>query len=136
METMDREVTQTAPAGPACEAPDLDAADAVVVARGVTREYGEGDAAVHALRGVDVDMARGHLTAIMGPSGSGKSTLMHILAGLDEPTSGTVRRRRHRDHEPQGARAHAAAPRQDRLHLPDLQPAAHPDGAGEHRAAA
>ena len=90
METMDTEATQTAPAGPACEAPDLDAADAVVVARGVTREYGEGDAAVHALRGVDVDLARGHLTAIMGPSGSGKSTLMHILAGLDEPTSGTV----------------------------------------------
>ena len=79
------------PDGPSCEAPDMpEGADAVVVARGVTRQYGEGDAAVHALQGVDVDLARGQLTAIMGPSGSGKSTLMHILAGLDEPTSGTV----------------------------------------------
>jgi putative ABC transport system ATP-binding protein len=80
------------PASPAlaCAAPDLAAGDAVVQGRGITREYGEGDAAVHALRGVDVDLARGHLTAIMGPSGSGKSTLMHILAGLDEPTEGTV----------------------------------------------
>ena len=80
-----------ASAGPACETPIMpDGADAVVQGRGITREYGQGDAAVHALNGVDVDLARGHLTAIMGPSGSGKSTLMHILAGLDEPTAGTV----------------------------------------------
>ncbi len=59
-------------------------------AREVTRRYGEGDAAVHALRGVSMDVERGRLTAIMGPSGSGKSTLMHILAGLDRPTSGDV----------------------------------------------
>jgi putative ABC transport system ATP-binding protein len=79
------------PEGPVCETPEKPVGgDAVVVARGITREYGEGDAAVHALRGVDVDLARGQLTAIMGPSGSGKSTLMHILAGLDEPTAGTV----------------------------------------------
>ena len=79
------------PDGPSCEAPGaVDAVDAVVVARGITRQYGEGDAAVHALQGIDVDLARGRLTAIMGPSGSGKSTLMHILAGLDEPTAGTV----------------------------------------------
>jgi putative ABC transport system ATP-binding protein len=64
--------------------------DAVVVARGLTRRYGEGDAAVYALREVDVDIRRGELTAVMGPSGSGKSTLMHCLAGLDQPTSGTV----------------------------------------------
>jgi putative ABC transport system ATP-binding protein len=62
----------------------------VVSARGVTRRYGEADTAVDALRGVDLDIARGELTAVMGPSGSGKSTLMHILAGLDQPTSGSV----------------------------------------------
>jgi putative ABC transport system ATP-binding protein len=61
-----------------------------VRAREVTRRYGEGDAAVAALRGVSLDVGRGELTAIMGPSGSGKSTLMHILAGLDRPTSGDV----------------------------------------------
>ncbi|HXG75195.1 MAG TPA: ABC transporter ATP-binding protein [Gaiellaceae bacterium] len=63
---------------------------AVVVARDVRRRYGEGETAVDALRGVSVDIERGRLTAVMGPSGSGKSTLMHILAGLDKPTSGTV----------------------------------------------
>jgi len=63
---------------------------AVVVAQDVTRRYGEGETAVDALRGVSVDIAPGKATAVMGPSGSGKSTLMHILAGLDKPTSGTV----------------------------------------------
>jgi putative ABC transport system ATP-binding protein len=62
----------------------------VVVAHDVTRRYGEGETAVDALRGVSVDVPRGRLTAVMGPSGSGKSTLMHILAGLDKPTSGSV----------------------------------------------
>jgi putative ABC transport system ATP-binding protein len=69
--------------------PDLQTT-AVVTAREVARRYGEGDAAVDALRGVCVEIAEGRLTAVMGPSGSGKSTLMHILAGLDKPTSGTV----------------------------------------------
>jgi putative ABC transport system ATP-binding protein len=61
-----------------------------VEAAGVTRRYGEGETAVDALRGIDLTVAPGRLTAIMGPSGSGKSTLMHILAGLDRPTSGSV----------------------------------------------
>src|SRR5689334_205103 len=65
--------------------------DGVAVrAREVTRVYGEGDTAVHALRGVDLTVAAHKLTAIMGPSGSGKSTLMHVLAGLDRPTTGEV----------------------------------------------
>jgi putative ABC transport system ATP-binding protein len=66
------------------------AADVVVAAHGVTRTYGEGDAVVHALRGIDLEIPRGQFTAVMGPSGSGKSTLMHILAGLDRPTEGSV----------------------------------------------
>jgi len=65
-------------------------ATAVVSARDVTRRYGEGDAAVDALRGVTLDIVAGQFAAVMGPSGSGKSTLMHILAGLDKPTNGTV----------------------------------------------
>ena len=63
---------------------------AVVTASDITRRFGEGDTAVIALNGVSVEVERGKLTAVMGPSGSGKSTLMHILAGLDRPTSGTV----------------------------------------------
>ena len=63
---------------------------AVVTAHEITRVYGEGETAVHALRGVDLDVERGKLTAVMGPSGSGKSTLMHILAALDRPTRGRV----------------------------------------------
>jgi putative ABC transport system ATP-binding protein len=62
----------------------------VVSARDLTRVYGEGDTAVNALCGVNLDVERGKLTAVMGSSGSGKSTLMHILAALDRPTSGTV----------------------------------------------
>ncbi len=63
----------------------------IVSATGLTRSYGEGEATVHALSGVDVGFDEGRFAAIMGPSGSGKSTLMHLLAGLDRPTSGSVR---------------------------------------------
>jgi putative ABC transport system ATP-binding protein len=65
-------------------------ANVAVDARELTRRYGEGATAVDALRGVDLEVSSGELVAVMGPSGSGKSTLMHILAGLDKPTSGTV----------------------------------------------
>ena len=63
---------------------------AVVEGRDIKRRYGEGETAVDALRGVSLEVGRGELLAVMGPSGSGKSTLMHTLAGLDQPTSGTV----------------------------------------------
>jgi putative ABC transport system ATP-binding protein len=64
--------------------------EVVVSAQNITRKYGEGETAVDALRGVSLEVKAGELVAVMGPSGSGKSTLMHILAGLDKPTAGTV----------------------------------------------
>src|SRR5256885_16199459 len=72
------DVADAAPTGPVVEAHEL------------TRRYGEGDTAVDALRGVNLEVERGKLTAVMGPSGSGKSTLMHILAALDKPTGGYI----------------------------------------------
>ena len=61
-----------------------------VALRDVRKVHGQGDAAVVALDGVSIGLSRGSFTAIMGPSGSGKSTFLHVAAGLDRPTSGTV----------------------------------------------
>jgi putative ABC transport system ATP-binding protein len=80
------EAVATAKTATADQAPS----GAVVEAHDLSRRYGEGDTAVDALRGVNLEIERGKLTAVMGPSGSGKSTLMHLLAALDLPTSGYV----------------------------------------------
>ena len=77
-------------AAPAAGAMERPYSGPVLSATELTRRYGEGETAVDALRGVSLDVPKGQLTAVMGPSGSGKSTLMHILAGLDKPTSGEV----------------------------------------------
>jgi putative ABC transport system ATP-binding protein len=66
------------------------ATDSMLVARGLTRDYESGGSVVHALRGVDIDVARGELLAVRGRSGSGKTTLLNLLGGLDRPTAGTV----------------------------------------------
>jgi putative ABC transport system ATP-binding protein len=80
---MSETVTTAAPA-------EARTTEPVVTGKDLIRRYGEGDTAVDALRGVSLDIRKGELTAVMGPSGSGKSTLMHILAGLDRPTTGEV----------------------------------------------
>jgi putative ABC transport system ATP-binding protein len=72
----------------AAPVPTEPSATSIVSCRGLSRRFGEGEAAVDALTDVDLDFPRGELTAIVGPSGSGKSTLMHLLAGLDKPTAG------------------------------------------------
>ncbi len=107
-----------------------------VAARALTRRYGEGGTAVEALRGVDLDVRARELVAVMGPSGSGKSTLMHLLAGLDKPTSGTVTIAGTELSALDDTGADAAASRAHRLHLPVLQPAADARRRGERHPAA
>ena len=80
----------SASASPPALAPCRQVEDPVITARALTKVYGRGAGAVTAPNAVDVDIARGRFTAVMGPSGSGKSTLMHCLAGLDSVTSGTI----------------------------------------------
>jgi putative ABC transport system ATP-binding protein len=89
------------------------AAPPVFSARGVSKTYGMGEVEVHALRDVDLDIARGEFIVLLGPSGSGKSTLLNILGGLDVPTRGTVR---FADHELTGA-GEAALTRYRREHV-------------------
>ena len=108
----------------------------IVSTADLRRTYGEGETAVHALAGVTLSFPAGQFTAIMGPSGSGKSTLMHLLAGLDKPTSGSVVID---GQELAGLDDKGLTRlRRDRLglRLPGLQPRAGADRRGEHHAAA
>ena len=116
--------------GPAC------AVDAVLEARDVTKRYLLDDIEVSALRGVDLEVCRGEMLAIMGPSGSGKSTLMHIVGPARPPHDGHGhdRRRRRLAHGAQPARGRAQ--QAHRLRVPVVQPAGAHDRAGQRRAPA
>ncbi len=88
---MDQSMSPQPNAQPRSAQPPQDApSTAKAWARGLTKTYGSGPTMVTALNGIDVDFEAGHFTAIMGPSGSGKSTLMHLMAGLDNVTSGSA----------------------------------------------
>lgn len=75
---------------PDAVAPPPAPADRIFTVRNLTKTYGEGDAAVHALAGVDLDLLAGELIVLLGPSGSGKTTLLNQLGGLDVPSSGEL----------------------------------------------
>lgn len=93
-------MTMAANAAPLADASRSPGTAPVCVARGLSKSYGSGDAVVHALRDLDLDILQGEFVVLLGPSGSGKSTLLNILGGLDAPTSG---RAAWRDHELTGA---------------------------------
>ena len=107
----------------------------VVVARDVTRRYGEGETAVDALRGVSVEVPRGRLTAVMGPSGSGQVDADAHPGGPRQADVRLGRDRRDGDHDPEGLRPDKAPASPHRLRLPVLQPPADAHGGGEHHAA-
>ncbi|WP_237213049.1 ABC transporter ATP-binding protein [Falsiroseomonas oryziterrae] len=93
-------MTTASDAAPPAGKTEATGAPPVFVARGLCKSYGSGDATVHALRDLDLDILQGEFVVLLGPSGSGKSTLLNILGGLDAPTSG---RAAWRDHELTGA---------------------------------
>ena len=102
---------------------------------GVTKLF-NGKRQVAALESVDLQIARGEMVSIVGPSGSGKSTLLNLIGGLDRPTSGEIRIDGQSVAVALRRRPHPPAPRQDRLHLPVLQPAALAHLRGKRRPAA
>jgi putative ABC transport system ATP-binding protein len=81
--------------GVSCLNASMSGEASTLCARQLTKVYSSGEVAVHALRGVDLDLYEGELVVLLGPSGSGKSTLLNILGGLDVPTAGTVSFRDH-----------------------------------------
>src|SRR5512145_655233 len=81
------------PVASAADIADKEAATRIFRVRGLTKIYGTGEAAVHALAGVDLDLRDGELVVLLGPSGSGKTTLLNNLGGLDVPTAGELRYR-------------------------------------------
>jgi|688.fasta_scaffold57781_4 putative ABC transport system ATP-binding protein len=78
------------PAAPSARPPDPARGEVVFHVRNLSKTYGTGEAAVHALAGVDLDFRQGELVVLLGPSGSGKSTLLNLLGGLDTPSAGTL----------------------------------------------
>ena len=117
------------------DAVDTQGSAPAVAASGLTRRYGQGATAVDALRGVDLTIEAGEMVAVMGPSGSGKSTLMHLLAGLDRPTSGSVTIAGQDITKLKEAALTPPPPRSHRLRLPGLQPAPDAHRRGERRPA-
>ena len=75
---------------PAADGVGGDVGAPIVRVQGLTKAHGEPPGAMEVLRGIDLELARGTFTCVMGPSGSGKSTLLHLISGLDEPTAGTL----------------------------------------------
>ena len=112
------------------------ATDALAIEiKGLTKVFGSGETAVRALDGVDLEIERGEMVAIMGPSGSGKSTLLHLLGALETPTAGTIALAGRRFDGLDDKELTLSAPRRHRLRLPVLQPAAGADRRGERAAA-